>query len=122
MTKESRLDYRYSPDEIGELNAVLDGQRAEIEWLKAERTYIAETLFGELYADNARLLAALRRIADDGKNCADHCRRQARAALEPKPQPPLCPVCACVRDHRRALYPCTHPGCPEARAALELKL
>jgi hypothetical protein len=45
----------------------------------------------------------------------------ARAALEPKPQPPLCPVCACVRDHRRALYPCTHPGCPEARAALELK-
>jgi hypothetical protein len=81
MTKESRLDYRYSPDEIGELNAVLDGQRTEIERLKAERTYIAETLYGELYADNARLLAALRRIADDGKNCADHCRRQARREL-----------------------------------------
>jgi hypothetical protein len=43
----------------------------------------------------------------------------ARAALEPKPQPPLCPVCACVRDHRRALYPCTHPGCPEARAPVD---
>ena len=28
--------------------------------------------------------AALQRIADDGKNCQDHCRNQARRALEPK--------------------------------------
>ena len=32
-----------------------------------------------------RLRAALQEIADDGRNCADHCRRQARRALEPKP-------------------------------------
>ena len=32
-----------------------------------------------------RLRAALQRIADDGKNCQDYCRNQARRALEPKP-------------------------------------
>jgi thioesterase domain-containing protein len=32
--------------------------------------------------DNARLRAALQRIADDGKNCADHCRRQARTGAK----------------------------------------
>ena len=40
---------------------------------------------GRLRADNERLRATLQQIADDGRNCADHCRRQARRALEPKP-------------------------------------
>lgn len=38
----------------------------------------------ELMALHARieaLEAALRRIRDDGKNCVDHCRRQADKAL-----------------------------------------
>jgi len=35
--------------------------------------------------ENEQLRSALQQIADDGKNCADHCRRQARRALEPKP-------------------------------------
>jgi hypothetical protein len=36
-------------------------------------------------AEIERLREALQEIADDGRNCADHCRRQARRALEPKP-------------------------------------
>jgi hypothetical protein len=35
-----------------------------------------------LHADNERLRAALQQIADDERNCADHCRRQARRALD----------------------------------------
>jgi hypothetical protein len=34
-----------------------------------------------LLAERDRLHAALRKIADDGRNCMDHCRRQARRAL-----------------------------------------
>jgi uncharacterized coiled-coil DUF342 family protein len=71
--------------ERNEMATEITDMRAKIGQLKAERTYIAETLYGELRAENARLLAALQRIADDGKNCTDYCRRQARAALEPKP-------------------------------------
>lgn len=59
MTREPQLDYRYSPDEIGELNAIIDEQRAKIERLEAE--------------------------VSRWKAAYEEARDLARAALEPKP-------------------------------------
>jgi len=57
---------------------------AEIEQLRAA---LAEETECARQNDHvlAKYEAALQKIADDGRNCADHCRRQARRALEPKP-------------------------------------
>lgn len=40
-----------------------------------------DTEMDRLREENTRLRAALATIAGDGKNCTDHCRRQANKAL-----------------------------------------
>jgi hypothetical protein len=76
-----RLRQRYAPADIASV-FVMREAAAEIERLQS--CLYAQESVPALYAEIKRLRAALQRIADDGKNCADHCRRQARRALEPK--------------------------------------
>lgn len=63
------MDYRYTPDEIGELNVVIEQLRTEIERLRAALERIAS-----YYANGAVLL-----------NSDIDVPEIARAALEPKP-------------------------------------
>jgi len=66
---------------------VAEAARHERDGLRAdnERLQFQVEIGKNLTAEIERLRAALQRIADDGKNCQDYCRNQARRALEPKP-------------------------------------
>lgn len=87
----NRLDYHASrtpqfkeladaATRIRELEAQLADREQEAE-ARYNQWYDAYTNLRTVGAENATLRDALRKIADDGRNCMDHCRHQARRAL-----------------------------------------